>query len=97
MNVTGGPVNDRCYTPDVWFPLSVAAPVGVTDLYAKRNALAAILTFSQLLHLLECNGYSDSATYHNRTVQNMQVENSNGLINLQKHAILYKLIVGSRE
>ena len=52
MDMPRRSVNDRRDTLNIWFPLSIAAPVGVTDLDAKRNTLAAILTFSQLQHLL---------------------------------------------
>ena len=74
MDMSGSPVNDRCDSPDVRFPFSIAASAGVTDLDAKRNALAAIFTFSQLLHLLECDGFSDSATNISRTQHIMQAK-----------------------
>jgi len=56
MDMLRSPVNDCCDAPDIRFPLSIAAPVGVADLDAERHTLAAILTFSQLLHLLKCRG-----------------------------------------
>ena len=52
MDMPGSSLDDRRYALDVWFPLAIAAYMGVADSDAKRYALAAILTFSQLLHLL---------------------------------------------
>ena len=54
MDTPGRAIDNGRDTLYVRFPLAIAASVGVTDLDAKRNAFAAILTFSHLLHLLVC-------------------------------------------
>jgi len=52
MYMAGGAVNDSLYTLYVGLPSPVAAPVGVADLDAERNTLAAKITLGHLLHLL---------------------------------------------
>ncbi len=50
--VAGRAVNDSLYSLYVGLPSPVAAPVGVADLDAERNTLAAKITLGHLLHLL---------------------------------------------
>jgi len=92
MNMPGRPVDDRRDTLNIWFPLSIAAPVGVADFDTKRHTLAAILTFSQLSHLLP--GFQNCVTNTNRTLYIMQAKKQKLIKTLQNTGNLYRLNIG---
>lgn len=57
VNMARGPFHNSRYSPDVRFPCSVCASVGVAHSNTERNALIANFTLSHLLHLLACAYY----------------------------------------
>ena len=63
--MTGRAIDNSFYTLDVGLPGSVAASVGVADLYTESNTLIAKFTLSHLLHLLACTTIN-SVSYDNR-------------------------------
>ena len=52
VNMAGGTVNACFHALDVGLPSSVGTSVGVRDLNAERNALAADIALCHQLHLL---------------------------------------------
>lgn len=53
VDMLGRAVHDDLDTLNVGLPCTVGAPVGMTDLDTKGNALSANIAFCHLLHLLD--------------------------------------------
>lgn len=51
VDMAGGTVNDRFHALHIGLPHSVCTSVGMGDLNAKGNTLAANIALCQLLHL----------------------------------------------